>query len=204
MKDKLIIIGASGHGKVVADIAAYTYKKIFFLDDNECIRKCAEYPVIDVTRNVNKYIKNSDIFVAVGNTEIRKRIVEQLEKLETEIPVLIHPQAVIGKRVSIGKGTVVMAGAVINTETVIGKACIVNTCSSVDHDSRISDYVHIAVGAHLAGTVSVGSKTWIGAGAIVSNNVSIASKCMIGAGAVVVKNISDSGVYVGVPAKRIK
>ena len=96
-----------------------------------------------------------------------------------------------------------MAGAVINPGVRIGKGCIINTCSSMDHDCVVGDYVHIAVGSHLCGTVSVGDGTWIGAGATVSNNVSICSDCMIGAGAVVIKDIKESGTYVGVPAKRI-
>ena len=97
-----------------------------------------------------------------------------------------------------------MAGAVINPGTRLGKGCIINTCSSVDHDCVVSDYAHIAVGAHLCGTVAIGEGTWIGAGATVVNNVSICSDCMIGAGTVVIKNIEISGTYIGVPAKRIK
>ena len=96
-----------------------------------------------------------------------------------------------------------MAGAVINPGVGIGKGCIINTCSSVDHDCDVGDYVHIAVGSHLCGTVSVGDGTWIGAGATVINNVFICSDCMIGAGAVVVNDIQESGTYVGVPARRI-
>ena len=80
---------------------------------------------------------------------------------------------------------------------------IINTCASVDHDCIISDYVHVSVGAHIAGTVQIGAHTWIGAGATVSNNISICSDCMIGAGTVVVRDIYVSGKYVGVPARKI-
>ena len=121
--DKLVIVGASGHGKVIADIAKLNgYNDIVFLDDNEAVDECAGYPVI------NPYAQ-------------------------------------------------------------LGKGCIVNTCASVDHDCNVGDYVHVAVGAHLCGTVEVGAYTWIGAGATVSNNVSICPECMIGAGAVVVKSV---------------
>lgn len=98
---------------------------------------------------------------------------------------------------------VIMAGAVINPYVQLGKGCIVNTRASVDHDCNVGDYVHVAVGAHLCGTVEVGAYTWIGAGATVSNNVSICPECMIGAGAVVVKNLEEKGTYVGVPAGRV-
>ena len=97
-----------------------------------------------------------------------------------------------------------MAGVVINPGAQIGKGCIINTSSSVDHDCQIEDYVHISVGAHLSGTIEVGERTWIGAGATVSNNVNICGGCTIGAGAVVVKDITESGTYVGVPAKKIR
>ena len=96
-----------------------------------------------------------------------------------------------------------MAGAVANPFARLGKGCIVNTCVAVDHDCVVADYVHVAVGSHLCGTVSVGAHTWIGAGAVVSNNVSVCADCMIGAGAVVIKDVVEAGTYVGVPAGKI-
>lgn len=198
---KLAIIGASGHGKVVADIAKKNdYKEIVFLDDEESIHKCGGYPVIGNSSKAREL--DADIIVGIGNAGIRKRIQESVP--EGKLTTLIHPDAVIAEDVTIGSGTVVMAGAVINPGVRIGKGCIVNTCSSVDHDCVVGDYVHIAVGSHLCGTVFVGSETWIGAGATVSNNISICSECMIGAGAVIVKNIDTVGIYMGVPARRIR
>lgn len=197
---KLVIIGASGHGKVVADIASQIgYKKIVFLDDNPNLKTCGSYVVSGTSEDLEKF-NNYDFIVAIGNAHIRKEIQERLESFKKNIPTLIHPHAIIAKDVEIGKGTVVMAGAVINTCTTIGKGCIINTCASVDHDCHISDYAHISVGAHLAGTVSIGTRTWIGIGAVVSNNLNVTVDCMIGAGAVVVKNIDESGTYKGVPA----
>lgn len=197
---RLAIIGASGHGKVIADIARRIgYCEIVFFDDDESIRECGGYPVIGKSSEAGTI--DADIIVGIGNAGIRKRIQESIpdEKLVT----LIHPNAVVAEDVVIGKGAVVMAGAVINPGVRIGHGCIINTCSSVDHDCEVGDYVHIAVGSHLCGNVFVGSGTWIGAGATVSNNVSICSDCMIGAGAVIVDDIRESGTYVGVPARRI-
>lgn len=197
---KLAIIGASGHGKVVADIARRNgYKEIVFLDDDDSIHECGGYPVIGKSPEAGTI--DADVIIGIGNAGVRKQIQESIpdEKLVT----LIHPDAVVAEDVAIGKGTVVMAGAVINPGVRIGKGCIINTCSSVDHDCEVGDYVHISVGSHLCGTVTVGNGTWIGAGATVSNNVSICSDCMIGAGAVVVNDIQESGTYVGVPARRI-
>lgn len=196
----LAIIGASGHGKVIADIAKKNgYTNIVFFDDNEDIHKCGSYPVTGKSAEARTFA--GDIVVGIGNAAIRKKIQETIpvEKLVT----LIHPDAVIAEDVVIGAGTVVMAGVVINSGVQVGKGCIINTCSSVDHDSILGDYVHIAVGSHLCGTVLVGSETWIGAGATVSNNVAICSECIIGAGAVVVKDIKKLGTYIGIPAKQI-
>ena len=97
-----------------------------------------------------------------------------------------------------------MAGTVINSGCQIGKGVIVNTGASVDHDNIIGDFSHISVGAHLAGTVRIGSGVWVGIGAVVSNNLSITDDVIIGAGAAVIRNIEESGTYVGVPATMIK
>lgn len=198
---KLIIIGASGHGKVISDIAKLNgYTDIVFLDDNPEIKACGDYPVVGKTALVETLEGN--VVVGIGNARIRNRILETIP--ESRVVSLIHPNAVIGSHVEIGCGTVVMAGAVINYGSTIGKGCIINTCASVDHDCVVGDYVHVAVSSHLCGTVSVGENTWVGAGSTVSNNVSICSDCMIGAGAVVVKDISEAGTYVGVPARQMK
>ena len=195
---KLVIIGASGHGKVIADIAVNNgYKEIVFLDDDETLTECAGFPVIGKTNQIVN--TEGDKIIAIGNAEVREKFQKKVSTI-----TLIHPKAVISRRVKIGKGSVVMAGAVINSDCVIGEGCIINTGASVDHDCRIGNFTHISVGAHIAGTCSIDEKTWIGAGTIVSNNVHIVDKCMIGAGAVVVKDIEEKGTYVGVPAKKIK
>ena len=197
--NRLVIIGASGHGKVIADIAVKCgYQDIVFLDDNEKVKECAGFPVIGKVSDA--VTMNDDKIVAIGNAEIREIIQSKLSNLVT----LIHPNAVVSRRVEIGEGTVIMAGAVINSDVIIGKGCIINTGASVDHDCKIGDFVHVSVGAHVAGTASIGRNTWVGAGATVSNNVSICDHCMIGAGAVVVNDVVNSGTYVGVPVRKIK
>lgn len=204
MNKALIIIGAGGHGKVAADIALKIgYENIVFFDNNESIKECAGFRVLGKSDMTEKY-KYRDFFVAIGNADKRQEISEILNRKECNIVSLIHPNAVISRRVKIGKGTAVMAGAVINSDAVIGDGCIINTASSVDHDCVVEDYAHIAVGAHLAGSVHIGKKTWIGAGATVSNNIRICGGCTVGAGAVVIRNIDEKGTYIGVPARKIK
>lgn len=202
MKKKLIIIGASGHGKVLLDIALKNeYEVLGFLDDNEAVKELAGYPVLGKVTQASSYSDEIEFIIGIGSNAIRKRIAtECCFKWAT----LIHPRAVIGHGVTIGEGTVVMANAVVNPFATVGKHCIINTASVVEHDNRIDNFAHISPGAVLAGTVAVGEGTHIGAGAVVKNNLTIADECVIGAGAAVVKDITEKGVYAGVPAKRIK
>lgn len=198
---KLTIIGASGHGRVAGDIAkAIGYSEIEFLDDREGLTVCGEWPVRGGTALAAG--ATDDLFVAIGNPAVRRRLMEQYA--DRRIVSLIHPAAVIGTGATVGRGSIVMAGAVINPYAAIGQGCIVNTCASVDHDCVVEDYVHVAVGAHLCGAVTVGVGTWIGAGATVIQEVRICEGCMIGAGSTVIRDITQPGTYVGVPVKQIE
>lgn len=205
MKNKLLIIGASGHGKVVADIAMKMNKwqRIAFLDDNETIKLSLGIEVVGKLDEAFNLLEEYDIIVGVGNNATRKKLQEKLEAKGASISTLIHPNAVVGDQVEIASGTAVMAGVVINCGTRIGKGCIINTGATIDHDNVIGDYVHISPGANIAGTVKIGKGTWVGIGSVVSNNVNITSGCKVGAGAVVVKDITDTGIYVGIPARRV-
>ncbi len=204
MDKKLVIVGASGHGKVVADIAKLNgYNEIIFLDDNTDAASCAGYPVKGVTADAPSY-KHWDFFVAIGNIHVRENILRDLLSKGYSIATLIHPAATIASDSTIEKGTVVMAGAVINSDTRIGCGCIINTCASVDHDCIIDNFTHVSVGAHICGTVLVGACTLVGAGSVIINNLKIAPHSIIGAGSVVIKNIEKTGTYVGTPAKKIK
>jgi len=199
-RNRLVIIGASGHGKVVAYIAGLNgYSDIVFLDNNPAIRECAGYPVLGPDTMTDELY--GDVFVAVGNASVRKMLMEKYQ--HRSFPVLVHPSAVIAEGVNIGNGSVIMPGVIINPDVLIGKGCIMNTSSSVDHDCTVGEYCHISVGAHLAGTIVLGDNCWIGAGATVSNNISICSNVVIGAGAVVVEDVKAAGTYIGVPAKSV-
>lgn len=204
--DNLLIVGAGGHGKVIADIAMKENKwsKIAFIDDKIDLKTVMGLEVVGESNRIHAYIETNKIIVAVGNNSTRKHIYNKIESMGACIPTLIHPSAIIGSDVFIDKGTVVMPGVVINCCSKIGKGCIINTGATVDHDNIIGDFVHISPGAHLAGTVTIGLETWIGIGAVISNNISIIGGCIIGASALIVKDIIDPGVYLGVPGKKIK
>lgn len=200
---QVIIIGASGHGKVVADTILQSGDQVRgFLDDNpELGESFIGFPVLGTIDQFVDY-PDAKFVVAIGNAKIRENIVEKLAGVSWY--TAIHPRAVISSLdTSIGEGTVVMAEAVINAGAKIGKHCIINTGAVVEHDNRIDDFVHISVGAKIAGTVHVGKGAWIGIGAAVKNNVEICEECMIGAGAVVVGDVCKPGTYIGIPAKRV-
>lgn len=203
MSKSVIIIGKSGHGKVIADIILSQGDKVTgFLDDaysdNETI---LGFPLLGTVDDYVNY-PDCEFIIAIGNPQIRELIAN---KLNVKWYTAIHKTAVISALdAEIGEGTAIMANAVINPSTKIGKHCIVNTGAVVEHDNVLGDFVHISPKAVLAGTVSVGKSTHIGVGAAVINNVSITSDCVIGGGAAVVKDVTESATYVGVPARRIK
>lgn len=208
MQKKVVIIGASGHARVIADIVKKSNDELIgFLDDNEKIQGSIIFEDKIVLGNTSEeFIKKySDCYfiIGIGSNHVRKIISQKYPNLKWY--TAIHPSAVIGSNVTIGEGTAIMAGTVINTGTNIGKHCILNTCSSLDHDNILEDYVHVSPGSHLAGTVKIGEGTWICAGVTVINNISIANNNVIGAGATVIRNIEENdSTFVGVPIRKLK
>ena len=202
MSEKVIVIGASGHGKVVADIVRRSGDTLLgFLDDNAALpSEIAGIPVLGKVADYARYPEASFV-VGIGNSSVREKIARQLDGVRWY--TAIHPSAVVSA-LETQIGSVIMANAVINPSAHIGEHSIVNTAAVVEHDNHIGSFAHISVGAKLGGTVSVGSHTWVGIGASVSNNVSICDHCMIGAGAVVIRDIKENGTYVRVPARKIK
>lgn len=97
-----------------------------------------------------------------------------------------------------------MANVVINTDTIIGKSCIINTAATIDHDCVCKDFIHISPGVHIAGTVHIGNKTWIGIGSSAINNITICDEVTVGGGATIIADIKESGKYVGTPVKRVR
>lgn len=203
MNKKVVIIGASGHGKVIADIIIKSGDRAEgFLDDAEGLpERILGIPVLGKVGDFSNYADCSFV-IAIGSAKIREKIAGMLDG-KVSWYTAIHPAAVLSSLgVEIGEGTVVMANAVVNSGARIGRHCIVNTAAVVEHDNVLDDFVHISPNAALAGTVTVGKRTHIGVGACVRNNLSICADCVVGAGGVVVKDIKAPGTYMGVPAKR--
>ena len=203
MSKSVVIIGASGHGKVIADIVIKSGDTVVgFLDDGvERGMLVAGIEVLGKTEDYKDFA-DCEFVIAIGNPYIREKIADMLP---VKWYTAIHPNAVISSLdVEIGEGTVVMANAVINSSAKIGKHCIINTGAIVEHDNVLEDYVHISPNATLSGIVTVGKSTHIGAGACTKQVLNIASDCVFGAGSVIVKDITESGTYAGVPVRKIK
>lgn len=207
MRKKVVIIGAGGHAKVIADIIEKSGDEIVgFLDDNKKIGTTIinEYKVIGDLNNrftmaVTK--ENLEFIIAIGDNKKREEI---SHSPNLKFYTAIHPSAQIGLDVEIQEGTVIMANACINSSAKIGKHCIINTGAIIEHDNIIEDFVHISPNVALGGTVKIGKSTHVGIGSTIKNNITICENCKIGAGAVVVKDIEKEGTYIGVPARGMK
>jgi sugar O-acyltransferase (sialic acid O-acetyltransferase NeuD family) len=201
----LLIIGAGGHGKVVADAALCAgWEEIAFLDDHSTGEVASLG--LHIVGNTGDLAAHSSRFgsavVAIGNAARRLELQRACERAGFLAVTVIHPSAAISRFAKLGAGSVVFAQSVINAGTTLGRACIVNSGATVDHDCELGDGVHVSPGANLAGNVRVGARTWVGIGACVRQGINIGSDVMIAAGAAVIADVPDSVTMMGVPAKR--
>lgn len=201
---KLAILGASGHGKVVADTAECCgWSDIVFFDDAWPSRTTnGPWKVIGTGSELFERIGEFEgVVVAIGNNNIRQQKLTALTQRGAVLVTLIHPAAHVSRHASVAVGTVIFAGAVVNAGASVGLGGILNTGCSVDHDCVLAEAVHISPGARLAGGVEVGDRTWVGIGACVKQMVTLGADALIGAGAAVVADVVGGCVVVGVPAR---
>lgn len=190
----IFIYGASGHGKVVADIIqSCGYKMGGWIDDRE-IENIYSWEAFCSTH------PSAHIALGIGDNTSRAKIYHKISKAGYHLPVLIHPSAVVSASAMLKEGTVIMPLAVVNAETHIGYGCIINSGSIVEHDCDIQDFVHISPNTALAGNVHIGHHTHIGIGSSIIQNITIGSNSIIGAGSVVIDNLPDNCTAVGIPA----
>lgn len=205
MKERLIIIGAGAHSKVVVDIIEMmgTYEIEGLIDDHESI--VLGYKVIGTDDSLERLFSSgiNSAFVAIGNNAVRERLYKQLKAIGFNIVNAISPYAVISKHAHIGDGVAVMPGAVINADTHIGDGVIINTNASIDHDCFVGSFSHVAPGANVCGSCNIGTNCMLGVGCKVIDKTVIGDNTIVGAGAVVIKDIADNTVAVGVPAREI-
>ena len=202
----LAILGASGHGKVVAETGELLgYQCVFFDDAYPEKTNNENWLVIGNSQALLDQSQSFDaIAVAIGNNHVRQEKVNQLLELGAKLPTLIHPSATVSRYANLKDASVIFAGAIVNSSVEVGQACILNTACSIDHDCRLADGVHISPGAHLAGNVAVGQSSWIGIGAAIKQGINIDASCMVGAGAVIIEDVPAGAVVVGNPAKPLQ
>lgn len=201
---RLAIVGAGGHGKVVADTAECCgWNVVEFFEDNWLGRETnGGWRIVGNTSTLLSHVGDYDgVVVAIGNNAVRHLRLMALARVGAELVSLIHPHATISRHAAIGIGSVVFAGVVVNAGAQIGLGAILNTGCSIDHDCVLGDAVHISPGARLAGTVQVGDMSWIGIGACVRQAIQIGAHVTVGAGAAVVSDVADSQTVIGVPAR---
>lgn len=209
--EKILIIGASGHGSVIADILRQSrdYEVIGFIDSfkNPGVR-IQDYEVLGSEETLVSLFKESRVskgIIGIGDNYTRKQMVHKIQGLlpEFEFVNAIHPRAIISEYVSLGTGVTVMAGAVVNPGTRIGDHCIVNTKSSIGHDCDIKDYSSVAPGVTVGGHVTLGALSALSIGSVIRNSVTIGENTLIGAGSLVLNNFGDNVLAYGNPSKII-
>ncbi|WP_133493117.1 acetyltransferase [Alcanivorax sp. 24] len=205
---RLAILGASGHGKVVADAALCAgWDEVCFFDDAwPGLERNDEWPVVgDFARMLRQEGADFNaVVVGIGRNEVRLAKMAALKDAGVPLTSVVHPASVVSRYASIGEGCVIFGGAIVNVRADLGDGCIINTGATVDHDCRLAEGVHISPGANLAGNVTVGEGSWIGIGACVRQGVIIGRNVMVGAGAAVVSDIPNDVTVVGVPAKVVE
>ena len=202
---KIAIVGASGHGKVVAELAEESgYHVVFFDDAYPDKQKIEHWEIVgDFADLLNLKEDYKHAIVAIGNNQIRFNLSEQLLNSGFNLPVLIHPSAVVSGYTQIDDGTVVFANAVINAFSQISRYCIINTSAIVEHDCILGYAVHLSPNVALAGGTQIDKLSWLGIGSVTKQLVKIGSNVIVGANATVVKDIPADVTVVGTPAAQI-
>jgi sugar O-acyltransferase (sialic acid O-acetyltransferase NeuD family) len=205
---KILIVGAGGHGQVVADIihaaraSGTDIECAGYVDDDPDLDGAERlgYPVLGRLSAIPR-LAHDALVIAVGDNAARAQLTSRFRAASHA--TVLHPSAIVSKDATIGAGSMICAGAVVGCASRIAEGVILNTGCTVDHHARIEPFVHIAPGVNLGGTVTIGRGTLVGIGAAVLPGITIGRGATIGAGAVVTRDVPDGATVVGVPAAAI-
>ncbi len=210
-KPKIILIGGGGHCKAVIDVIETENKfKISGIIDlpDKLGQSILDYKIIGADNDIPQLAKQFKyFFITVGHIQtpvLRIKLFNLVKKSGGELPVIISPNAHVSKYAKIGEGTIIMHNTIINAGSEIGNNCIINNKALIEHDCRIGNNCHISTNAIINGNCIVGNNCFAGSNSVIKNGITIAQSTIIGIGAVVTKDLTESGVYVGIPAQKIK
>lgn len=200
---KLIIMGFGGHARSVADVAlACGYHELLFVEQSAApTENFLGHRVIQDVDNLDD--SWNDAFAASGNALQREEQCKTIERMGLSLITLLSPFASIGVGSQISPGCFIGPHVHIGPMAVVGRACIINTGAIVEHESAVGNYSHVSVNSVIAGRSKLGAFSMLGASATIIDRLSVADNVVIGAGAVVVASIESSGIYAGIPARKI-
>lgn len=205
---KIVVLGASGHGQVVADVIFQMWTRgremelVGYLDDNKALTgtRLLGLPVLGTLADLPA-TPHDCVILGIGDNADRARLYAELTAARKRFVTAIHPTAVLAPDVVVGAGSVLCAGTVVNPGAHIGENAILNTCASIDHHCEMGAHSHVAPGVHLAGRVCVGEGAFVGIGACAVPGVSIGAWSTVGAGAAVTQDVPERVTVAGVPAR---
>lgn len=205
---RLAILGAGGHGRVVASVAESTgdWKEIVFYDSAYPeFKQSGNWSVLGGVEDLlNAIDEQQGVIVALGDNDLRNELFAKLNEVSANIVNIVHPSAVIAPDVILGRGITIMPNAVVNTGASIASGAIINTAAIVEHDCHVGLMAHLSPSSVMAGGSHIGDFSWLGAGAVVIQSIRVCNCVNIGAGSVVLNDLKSNGTYVGTPARRVR
>ena len=206
MSSKVVLVGYSGHGLVVADAAVEQGLNLVYYTEKRPVEQNPfnlEYLGFEGHPEFDQWEKRLSFALGIGNNVIRKKTAEIILERGKELVNIFHPKASLSKSFKFGIGNFINNCAVVNSQTIIGDFCILNTGSILEHECQLGDAVHVAPGAVIAGGVNVGDNTFIGANSVIREGLKIGKNVIIGAGSVILNDVADNIKIVGNPGRRI-
>lgn len=208
---RVLVLGAGGHGQVVADILLAAYRRgaaevpVGFLDDDERLHGATVLglPVLGPIAGWRQ-VEHEGAVLAIGDNATRRRLFLALQGQGMRFVSAVHPAAILAGEVRLGLGIAVCAGVVVNTGSAVADGAILNTGCTVDHHSRVGAFAHVAPGAHLGGNVTVGEGALVGIGSAVSRGLHVGEWAVLGAGSAVTRDVPARCLAAGVPARVIR